>query len=74
MLKELTGVEGKDSCSQVTGIEWHVNTRKGNGSKAMLQLHVTLSLLLLLSLLETGLDDVSKHLLDFLNSEDFRQL
>lgn len=40
---------------------------KGNGG------NVTLSLLLLLSLLEMGLDDVSKHSLDFLDGEDFRQ-
>ena len=50
-------------------MEGHIDTWQRDGREAALQLDVTLGLLLLLSLLVAGVDDLGQHGLDLVNRE-----
>ena len=55
-------------------MERYVNTRQGNGGKSTLQLDISFRFLLALCLLIARFDDITEHLLNFLDGVGLSQL
>jgi hypothetical protein len=70
----LTSSEWHDSRPQIMRVEGTINAGKWDSRKTSFKFDMTLDLLLFLGLFKGRLDNITKHLLNFLNSEGFCQL
>jgi hypothetical protein len=68
----LTGSEWHDPSPQIARVEGDINAGEWDSRKPPFELDMTLSLLLFLSPFKGSFDNITEHLLDFLDGEGFR--